>query len=72
MPVDVQALDEALDQVELDGNGVAVAVCLLFSYLNPEHELRVREAIDARRPGSRFRSRTRSRRSGGSTSAAPP
>ena len=32
-------------------NGVAVAVCLLFSYLNPEHELRVRQAIDARRPG---------------------
>jgi N-methylhydantoinase A len=50
VPFDVQALDEALDQVELDGNGVAVAVCLLFSYLNPEHELRVREAIAARRP----------------------
>ena len=27
-----------------------VAVCLLFSYLNPEHELRVREAINARHP----------------------
>ena len=42
----------ALDQVELDGDGVAVAVCLLFSYLNPEHELRVREAIDAASPGA--------------------
>src|SRR6185437_9208766 len=51
VPFDVQALDEALDQVELDGNGVAVAVCLLFSYLNPEHELRVRDAIHARLPG---------------------
>ena len=52
VPVDLEALDEALDQVDLDGDGVAVAVCLLFSYLNPEHELRVREAIDAASPGA--------------------
>ena len=51
VPIDVQALDEALDQIDSGGNGAAVAVCLLFSYLNPEHELRVREAIEARRPG---------------------
>jgi N-methylhydantoinase A len=51
VPVDILALEEALDEVELDGNRVAVAVCLLFAYLNPEHELRVRDAIHARLPG---------------------
>ena len=30
--------------------GVAVAVCFLFSYLNPEHELAVREAARRARP----------------------
>jgi N-methylhydantoinase A len=49
-PLDVDALERVLDGVELDGNGTAVAVCLLFSYLNPEHELRVRDAIHARHP----------------------
>jgi N-methylhydantoinase A len=49
-PLDLEALDATLDDVELDGGPAAVAVCLLFSYLNPEHELRVREAINARRP----------------------
>ena len=34
-----------------DGDGAAVAVCLLFAYLNPDHELRVRDAIHARLPG---------------------
>jgi N-methylhydantoinase A len=47
--LDLEALDETL--ANLDGDGAAVAVCLLFSYLNPEHELRVREAIERRRPG---------------------
>lgn len=50
-PLDVDGLEATLDAVDLDGNGAAVAVCLLFSYLNPEHELRVRDAIEARRPG---------------------
>jgi N-methylhydantoinase A len=50
VPLDVSALHEVLDGVSLDRNGAAVAVCLLFSYLNPEHELRVREAIHARHP----------------------
>ena len=49
-PLDVDALNATLDQIELNGGGDAVAVCLLFSYLNPEHELRVREAIHARHP----------------------
>jgi len=48
-PLDVAELERVLDGVDLDGD-VAVAVCLLFSYLNPEHELRVREAIQARHP----------------------
>jgi N-methylhydantoinase A len=48
-PLDVAELERVLDGVNLDGD-VAVAVCLLFSYLNPEHELRVREAIQARHP----------------------
>jgi N-methylhydantoinase A len=49
-PLDVDALDATLAGLELDGDA-AVAVCLLFSYLNPEHELGVREAIEARLPG---------------------
>ena len=50
-PLDVDALEATLDAVDLDGDSAAVAVCLLFSYLNPEHELRVRDAIQAQRPG---------------------
>src|SRR5262245_341032 len=48
-PFDADALAAAMDGVELDGDA-AVAVCLLFSYLNPEHELAVRDAIHERRP----------------------
>ena len=29
----------------------AIAVCLLFSYVNPAHELRLREFLEARFPG---------------------
>jgi N-methylhydantoinase A len=50
IPLDLDALSTTLDELVLDGNGSAVAVCLLFSYLNPDHELRVRDAIRARRP----------------------
>jgi N-methylhydantoinase A len=49
-PLDLDALEAALDASALDGEQAAVAVCLLFSYLNPEHELQVRDAIRARRP----------------------
>jgi N-methylhydantoinase A len=49
VPLDLDALERTIDELEVDGDG-AVAVCLLFSYLNPEHELLVREAIQARRP----------------------
>ena len=48
-PLDLDALEATLDAVDLDG--AAVAVCLLFAYLNPEHEVRVRDAIHARLPG---------------------
>src|SRR5262245_35519363 len=48
-PLDLDDLDETLAGLDR-GDGAAVAVCLLFSYLNPEHELRVREAIHSRHP----------------------
>ncbi|MFN8188656.1 MAG: hydantoinase/oxoprolinase family protein [Gaiellales bacterium] len=50
-PLDVEALTAALDGLVLDGDRVAVAVCLLFSYLNPEHELAVRDVVRDRLPG---------------------
>jgi N-methylhydantoinase A len=51
-PLDDDALAATLDALDVNGDhGVAVAVCLLFSYLNPEHELRVRDALQAGRPG---------------------
>ena len=40
-PLDDAALDAALDQLEQDGVE-SLAVCFLFSYLNQEHEERVR------------------------------
>jgi N-methylhydantoinase A len=49
--LDLEALEATLDAAELDGDGAAVAVCLLFAYLNPDHEARVRDAIHARLPG---------------------
>ena len=49
-PLDEEALDAALDQLERDGVE-ALAVCFLFSYLNPEHEERVGTKIKKRFPG---------------------
>ena len=43
-PLDEDALDQALDQVEADQVD-AIAVCLLFSYINPKHEQRVKARI---------------------------
>jgi N-methylhydantoinase A len=52
LALDHDALDATLQELDLGGNGpVALAVCLLFSYLNPEHELRVRQAVHERHPG---------------------
>ena len=51
--------DEALEDLalrieerlpEYPEEDVAIAVCLLFSYVNPDHELRVREFLNARFP----------------------
>ncbi len=50
-PLDADALASALDGLELDGEPTAIAVCLLFSYLNPEHELAVRDVLQDRLPG---------------------
>ncbi len=49
-PLDEEALDRALDQLEAEG-AEALAVCFLFSYLNPTHEARVAEKIEKRFPG---------------------
>lgn len=42
--LDLAALDEVLDQVAVDRVD-AIAVCFLFSYVNPAHERRVKERI---------------------------
>ena len=49
-PLDEGALDRALDNL-VDEGVEALAVCFLFSYLNPAHEERVAEKIHARFPG---------------------
>ena len=49
-PLDKEALEAALDYLVREG-AEALAVCFLFSYLNPAHERLVRETIDARYPG---------------------
>lgn len=43
------AIDAAIDQVEASG-AEAVAVCLLFAFLNPEHERRIGERLAERLP----------------------
>ncbi|MCH7713723.1 MAG: hydantoinase B/oxoprolinase family protein [Chloroflexi bacterium] len=48
-PLDEEALDRALDQLEAEGVE-ALAVCFLFSFLNPEHEKRVAAKIEQRFP----------------------
>ena len=49
-PLDTDALQAALD--ELEGEGVeALAVCFLFSYLNPDHEEQVGQIIRDKFPG---------------------
>ncbi len=49
-PLDEAALGQTL--AALSGEGIeALAVCLLFSFLHPEHEMRVRELAAAALPG---------------------
>ena len=50
-PIDLEALATALQEVVArDEELPAVAVCFLFSYLNPEHELAARELLAQRFP----------------------
>jgi len=50
-PIDLEALATALQEVIDKGDDVpAVAVCFLFSYLNPEHELAARDLLAQRFP----------------------
>src|SRR5438093_8560155 len=49
-PLDEVAVDRALSEFEREGVE-ALAVCLLFSYMNPAHEQRIAELIRARVPG---------------------
>ena len=44
LPLDLRALDAVLDDIARQ-NVEAVAVCLLYSYVNPDHELTIREQI---------------------------
>ncbi len=48
-PLDEDSVIAALDQLVASGAG-CIAVCLLFSFLNPKHERRVREIARARHP----------------------
>jgi N-methylhydantoinase A len=55
VPLASDHLDELAQKIEkrLDwyrGEDVAIAICLLFSYLNPEHELRLEEYLKSRFP----------------------
>ena len=51
----IQALDTSkLDSLlkAIDRRGIlSIAICLLHSYLNPKHEVELRDLIEARRPG---------------------
>src|SRR4029077_15788754 len=50
-PIDLEALAAALAEIVANGDEPpAVAVCFLFSYLNPEHELAARELLAPRFP----------------------
>ncbi len=50
-PLDVDALRASILEAVPEGEPVAVAVCYLFSYLNPEHELATRALLQEVRPG---------------------
>jgi N-methylhydantoinase A len=52
VPIDLDGLgDRVAERLAANGGGpVAVAVCLLFSYLNPDHELATRDLLRERFP----------------------
>ncbi|GIT26050.1 MAG: hypothetical protein CM1200mP41_20940 [Gammaproteobacteria bacterium] len=49
VPLDENSLRQALETLRSEGV-TSVAVCLLFSFLNPTHERRVREVIESEYP----------------------
>jgi N-methylhydantoinase A len=49
-PLTDDAIDAVLAEIAALGDVQAVAVCLLFSYINPDHERRIAERIRAVRP----------------------
>lgn len=49
-PLDEASVRDALDRLAA-GGAECIAVCLLFSFVNPEHEHRVREIARAEHPG---------------------
>src|SRR5215216_248415 len=56
IPLTDEALEDLAGRVaeriaEYPEGDAAIAVCLLFSYVNPAHELRLREFLEARFPG---------------------
>jgi N-methylhydantoinase A len=48
VPLDEKGLAQAIDRASLDGGRTAIAVCYLFSYLDPAHELETRRLLRAR------------------------
>ncbi len=53
VPLDLDELDQVASHLTSDADGreaVAVAVCYLFSYLNPEHEVATRDELHKRYP----------------------
>jgi N-methylhydantoinase A len=49
--IDLDEVARLVEAASLDGNRAAIAVCYLFSYLNPEHELATAELVAKRFPG---------------------
>ena len=52
VPLDEQRLREEIERLRDSGEVAAVAVSYLFSFVNPEHELRTRELIEELWPGA--------------------
>ena len=50
-PLDQTMVAEAVEAIAAAGDVEAVAVCLLFGFLHPEHERRVGDAVCSRLPG---------------------
>ena len=69
VPLDEQRLREEIERLRDGGEVAAVAVSYLFSFVNPEHELRTRELIDELWPGTQRLALARgAARAGASTS----